>query len=81
MTLTDMQFCFVPEGSFWMGSDEHDWEKPFHQNDAINYDYWISRYPITNAQFQGFVDARDGYGNKDWWTKDGLKWRRPKGAG
>lgn len=75
MTLTDMQFCFVAEGSFWMGSDEYNSEKPFHQNDLSNYDYWISRYPITNAKFQHFVDAKDGYINNNWWTKDGFKWR------
>lgn len=27
----------------------------------------ISRYPITNAQFQAFVDAADGYASPDWW--------------
>jgi len=80
MTLNEMQFCFVPKGSFWMGSDEYNDEKPFHQNDSINYNYWISRYPTTNAQFQAFVDAEDGYAKNDWWTKDGLKWRGDRNA-
>ncbi len=80
MTLTDMQFCFVPKGPFWMGSDEYADEKPFHQNDSISYDYWISRYPITNAQFHFFVEAKDRYINKEWWTKAGLKWRGQRTA-
>ena len=84
MTLSEMQFCFVPKGPFWMGSPDDDEmgsddEKPFHQQD-ISYHYWLSRYPITNAQFQFFVDANDGYVKKDWWTKDGLKWREDRKA-
>jgi hypothetical protein len=27
----------------------------------------IARYLVTNRQFQAFVDAPDGYGNKQWW--------------
>ncbi|MEM7254559.1 MAG: SUMF1/EgtB/PvdO family nonheme iron enzyme [Pseudomonadota bacterium] len=28
----------------------------------------ISRYPITNAQFQAFVAAENGYNNDQWWV-------------
>lgn len=28
----------------------------------------IAKYPITNAQFQVFVDADDGYRDPGWWT-------------
>jgi hypothetical protein len=28
----------------------------------------IARYPVTNIQFQAFVDAEDGYGNEKWWA-------------
>ncbi len=31
--------------------------RPFH----------MSRYPVTNAQFQAFIDAADGYQSPDWW--------------
>lgn len=27
----------------------------------------IARYPVTNAQFQAFVEAEDGYRNEAWW--------------
>jgi formylglycine-generating enzyme required for sulfatase activity len=40
-------------------SDEDDLayadEKPLHQVD-LPYEYWLSRYPVTVAQFQAFVD-------------------------
>jgi Sulfatase-modifying factor enzyme 1 len=27
----------------------------------------IAKYPVTNLQFQAFVNAEDGYGNAEWW--------------
>lgn len=27
----------------------------------------IARYPVTNAQYQAFIDAEDGYKNPQWW--------------
>ncbi len=56
-TLDHMEFCRVPGGEFWMGSDEHDDEKPLHLNKHLSHDYWISRFPITVAQYQLFVTA------------------------
>ena len=35
----------------------------------------IARYPVTNIQFQAFVDAQDGYGNVESW--EGIE--RPEG--
>lgn len=38
--------------------------------------FCVARYPVTNAQYQVFVDAADGYGNPTWWTfsDDALLW-------
>jgi len=30
-------------------------------------EFFMSKYPVTNAQFQAFVDAPDGYKNAAWW--------------
>ncbi len=68
MTIEEMQFCLVPAGPFWMGSEESDDEKPLHLNEVLNYDYWISRYPITNAQFAEFVKA-GGYKEARYWPE------------
>ena len=27
----------------------------------------IAKYPVTNVQFQAFIDAEDGYRNAQWW--------------
>ncbi len=29
--------------------------------------FLISRYPVTNAQYQAFIDDDDGYRNTEWW--------------
>lgn len=67
-----MLFCAVPAGSFWMGSGEDDEqadddERPLHQVD-IPYPYWLSRYPVSNAQFQTFA-ANGGYGVARYWPE------------
>ncbi len=37
----------------------------------------IARYPITNAQYQVFVDAAEGYRNPQWWdySREAQAWR------
>jgi formylglycine-generating enzyme required for sulfatase activity len=60
-SIDEIQFCYVPSGPFWMGcSDEDTWgdanEKPFHLVENLNDNYWISRYPITIAQFRIFIE-------------------------
>ncbi|MBP8003070.1 MAG: SUMF1/EgtB/PvdO family nonheme iron enzyme [Chloroflexi bacterium] len=67
-----MLFCAVPAGPFWMGSGEDDQEardseRPLHQVD-ITYPYWLSRYPVSNAQFQTFADD-GGYRMARYWLE------------
>jgi hypothetical protein len=30
--------------------------------------FQMARYPVTNIQFQAFLDDKDGYGNDRWWS-------------
>jgi len=30
--------------------------------------FWMARYPVTNRQFQAFLDAEDGYRDDHWWA-------------
>ena len=53
-------FAHVPKGPFRMGSKEDnpsadDDEKPQFTFD-IPYDFWISRFPVTNAQFAQYAE-------------------------
>jgi len=78
-----IEWIEIPSGPFIMGSDKYDHEKPQHIF-TIPAAYWIARYPITNAQFQCFVNE-DGYihapywpeaAQHRYWTPEGFKhWR------
>jgi len=41
-------------------------------------EFFMAKYPTTNAQYQAFVDAADGYKNAEWWNySEGAKaWRK-----
>lgn len=77
----DLLFCEIPAGPFTMGSDRREEphaaprELPKHLDKSIQQTFLISRYPITNAQFQMFVQTKDGYWDDSNWTPEGLKWR------
>lgn len=66
-------WCYVPPGDYHIG----DWEKRGAADIPLQA-YWITRFPITVAQFAPFVAA--GYGDEDeterWWTPEGKKWKR-----
>jgi formylglycine-generating enzyme required for sulfatase activity len=72
-----MEFVKVSAGSFFMGSDEMESAAPFHEVN-IPYDYWISRFPITNAQYFIFTrDARKSFAfprNKGRHPVKGVSW-------
>jgi hypothetical protein len=59
----DIAWLHIPAGSF-VYQDNETRELP---------DFWISRYAVTNRQYQAFIDD-GGYKQKRWWT--GL--RKPK---
>jgi len=40
-------------------------------------DFWMARYPVTNAQYEQFMQA-GGYGERRWWSNAGWKWRQGK---
>ncbi|MBC8099037.1 MAG: formylglycine-generating enzyme family protein [Armatimonadetes bacterium] len=68
----DMPFCLVPVGSFQMGDDEgYDSDRPAHPQ-TITQPYWISRYPVTNAQWALAVAA--GIVEMPRELGDSLKW-------
>jgi len=48
----------IPAGHF-----QYQDEKKRRKNDR----FWIARYPVTNAQFNAFLNAADGYKDARWW--------------
>jgi len=79
--LPDIVWCEVPAGRFLMGNTEqtdamaYEDEAPQHQT-LIREPYCISKYPITNAQYDAFV--QDGGYTAQWrrcWTQAGWAWK------
>jgi formylglycine-generating enzyme required for sulfatase activity len=57
--LPDIDWVEIPGGEFIYGENE--------QQQRLTLDsYFIARYPITNAQYQSFIDDR-GYEEERWW--------------
>jgi len=61
MTVEAMHFCHVPAGPFLNPLEEHN-------ETELDYDYWLARYPVTQAQFSQFV-AEGGYKNEAYWAE------------
>lgn len=67
-TWAKIEFVNIPAGEFIMGSKLSNQladssETPQHIVE-ISYDYWIGRFPVTNAQFAEFVE----------WTRYNFTW-------
>ncbi|MBI1280529.1 MAG: SUMF1/EgtB/PvdO family nonheme iron enzyme [Anaerolineaceae bacterium] len=61
------EWVYIPLGSVIIGNQSF-------LGDVFN----VAKYPITNAQFEIFVQASDGYSNADWWSfsADARIWRK-----
>jgi len=70
--IPDIVWCEIPAGPFLMGSDKardgaaFDDEQPQHEVTLPRY--YISRYPVTVAQFDAFVQA-GGYAEARYWPE------------
>lgn len=65
-------FIHIPSGPFWMGNSKqkdtysHNDEHPQHL--VILPDYFIARFPVTEAQFQSFI-SDSGYSTNRYWSE------------
>jgi formylglycine-generating enzyme required for sulfatase activity len=74
-----MEMCLVPPGSFQMGSEEHDNEKPIHPQ-TVTQPYWIGVHPVTNARWRIAVENSNGLVKvPEWanWYNDNGKAQHP----
>lgn len=54
----DIEWIKIPGGKIALEKVTHVFQvKPFK----------IAKYPVTNAQFEAFIQAKDGYRNDEWW--------------
>ena len=62
LTCSEMEFCWVPEGSFVFG------ERGEEEEIEMSYSFWMGRYPVTAGQFHEFV-ADGGYADETLWVE------------
>jgi formylglycine-generating enzyme required for sulfatase activity len=67
MTVEQMEFCAIPAGPFAAGKAEKKARKN-GQAGELPYPYWMSRYPVTHAQYSLFVAAQ-GYSKEGYWLE------------
>jgi formylglycine-generating enzyme required for sulfatase activity len=60
------EMVLIPSGPFIMGSEEFGPETP--QSTVVLEDYYIDRYPVTNAEYKRFLDET-GYAAPKGWSK------------
>jgi len=74
MEIDRMQFCYLPAGSFLMGSHKQQYKEAYDneipQSEISLPGFYMGRIPVTNAQYSAFVKT-DGYEDSKYWTKDG----------
>ena len=56
---TGITFVTIPAGVFPMGGTQHGDEKPIHQVE-ISREFWLAKYPVTNAQYQRYLESAGG---------------------
>ncbi len=79
-TVEAMRWVCIPKGPFIRGSDKnHDAEK-LQMRVNVDDDYYLSQYPVTQAQYGQFVAAQ-GYAEPRWWgeAKEAGYWQADKG--
>ena len=59
----------IQSGEFRTGQDR---SKP-SSSILITDNFWMARYPLTNAEYQHFIDD-GGYEKEQWWSHDGWIW-------
>jgi formylglycine-generating enzyme required for sulfatase activity len=74
----------IPAGKITLVPDETD-QKDSYLKETRTFDvsaFAISKYPITNAQYEIFAYSMGGYDNEDWWkySSEAVIWRRANSA-
>ncbi len=73
--LPEIEWVEIPGGEFLYGSSEEerqDWEEPQRRLTLPAFE--IAKYPVTWAQYQGFVED-GGYAREGLWSPGGWQWK------
>ncbi|HBY99326.1 MAG TPA: hypothetical protein DEP84_36210 [Chloroflexi bacterium] len=64
--MPDIVWVKLPGGRFPIGGDEQAYDS-LPAGEVELAALWMAKYPITNRQFQAFIEAADGYHQGEWW--------------
>jgi formylglycine-generating enzyme required for sulfatase activity len=67
LTMQEGYMVRIPAGMFLYG--------PNKEEGIIDQDYFIDVFPVTNEQYEKFIEA-GGYQNDTYWSEEGKKWRQ-----
>jgi formylglycine-generating enzyme required for sulfatase activity len=64
-----LEWCDIPRGSIIVSESSANGIKPLRSaQQVIHVDaFRLAKFPVTNAQYQYFLDDPDGYANPKWW--------------
>jgi formylglycine-generating enzyme required for sulfatase activity len=68
----ELEMIFVQGGSFMMGSNDYDDEKPVHQ--VTLSDFHIGKYPVTQAQWKAVMGNNPSYFKGDNLPVENVSW-------
>lgn len=71
----DIAWISISAGDFILGSEESSYNK---QQNFFLKQFYISKYPITNAQYEVFIKD-GGYECEELWSVEGWKWLNDNG--
>lgn len=62
-----LNWCKIPEGRVEISSINTDGEHYGDKSEHVDQ-FILGQYPVTNGQFDEFINAHDGYKNPQWWN-------------
>lgn len=65
--LPDIAWCDIEGGTYTIGDDAQAFEPLPPTRFELAQGFRMAKYPLTNAQFQAFVEAEDGPSVDEWW--------------
>lgn len=75
VTLPLMEWCEIPAGVVEVSYCDDEGQK--HIKEVALPPFRMSKYPVTNHQYDVFINAKSGYANSAWWqfSADAHQWR------
>ena len=75
LALPLLEWCNIPSGKVELLDADGEGKRSKRRADVDVFQ--ISKYPVTNAQYQAFVNDASGYANVSWWqySQEAHQWR------